>query len=230
MSTRATYRFEDGPKPYDYLRHGPITFYVHHDGYPAGAALYFYQMLTHERERGNGGLAEQFIRANEGAEFTRSHSAHGDTEYRYDIIGTDAGATVKCSAFVWQGDKPREADRWEIRAVDTLGAFIDKHAPEFSKWFTEGDKPYSRFRIVKLGSYHGQAWLNVHTAARRLNHPLDHLRIWKAGNVMPVWAANWQGCLENMAAILAEFPELGTEETAEFLRDLGAKCPEAATA
>lgn len=79
MSTRATYLFEA-----DLSNCRPaVCFYIHHDGYPEGAAEYFLAALLHTNER--GGLAERFIRANENAEFTGSHQAHGDTEFRYTV-------------------------------------------------------------------------------------------------------------------------------------------------
>tara|TARA_R110000851_G_C13068212_1_gene564620 strand:- start:934 stop:1272 length:339 start_codon:yes stop_codon:yes gene_type:complete len=61
-----------------------ICVYIHHDGYPIGAAEYFRKALfiakTDRRP-----ILEAFIAANTGAEITRSHQAHGDTEYRYTI-------------------------------------------------------------------------------------------------------------------------------------------------
>jgi hypothetical protein len=77
MSTRATYRFEAGETT------PAITYYIHHDGYLEGAAGYFLAALLFENRR--GGLPAQFLRANDGAEFTGSHATHGDTEYRYTV-------------------------------------------------------------------------------------------------------------------------------------------------
>ena len=73
MSTRATYHFESEN----------VTFYIHSDGYQEGAAVYFWNMLHCENQR--GGFAAAFIRANERAEFTPGHNAHGDTEYQYTL-------------------------------------------------------------------------------------------------------------------------------------------------
>jgi len=87
MSTRATYEIEGR------------TFYIHHDGYPEGAASYLYNMvkaLTDVDTTGKnfdifnhrmcrGGLEFAFIRGNGNAEPTESHDAHGDTEYRYTV-------------------------------------------------------------------------------------------------------------------------------------------------
>ncbi|SVE41821.1 uncharacterized protein METZ01_LOCUS494675, partial [marine metagenome] len=49
--------------------------YVHHDGYPEGAAIYLEDAHT----------VEKFIRKNDRAEVTASHEVHSDTEFRYDI-------------------------------------------------------------------------------------------------------------------------------------------------
>lgn len=42
MSTRATYEFKPSPNGYG----PPVAFYIHYDGYPEGAAAYFYEALT----------------------------------------------------------------------------------------------------------------------------------------------------------------------------------------
>lgn len=82
MSTRATYKIDF------------TTFYIHHDGYPEGAAEYFEAALkfrdTCDIDRApNASFADDFMRANDRAELTESHDAHGDTEYRYTV--TTAG-------------------------------------------------------------------------------------------------------------------------------------------
>jgi len=74
MSTRATYKFE--------TEGDSVTFYIHHDGYEAGAAMYFNNM---NNVPGYASRATKFLRANDGADFTAGHDAHGDTEYQYDI-------------------------------------------------------------------------------------------------------------------------------------------------
>lgn len=67
MSTRANYRIDD------------VLFYIHHDGYPEGAADYFNDAII----KNNGRLtAGAFMRANERCEF--SDGLHGDIEYFYN--------------------------------------------------------------------------------------------------------------------------------------------------
>ena len=91
MSTRATYRFipENSPS---------TTIYIHHDGYPEGAAIYLEDAYT----------AEAVLAKNERAEVTESHEVHGDTEYRYDIseeiwVGGGAIAGYGVKAFKRDG-------------------------------------------------------------------------------------------------------------------------------
>ena len=106
MSTRATYGFSSSEKP-------DITLYIHHDGYPEGAAIYVRNALQESGYQARRKLlgeastfehpsfqrpippsqrpndyftAEGFIRANDRAEIARSHERHGDTEYRYDFV------------------------------------------------------------------------------------------------------------------------------------------------
>ena len=76
MSTRATYLFQNATP----MGTPSLCLYVHHDGYPVGAASKFAATLETD-----GRLPEAFIRANTGAEITGGHASHSDTEYRYTI-------------------------------------------------------------------------------------------------------------------------------------------------
>ena len=85
MSTRATYQFV---RP----RHGGrFTIYIHHDGYPLGAAEYLARAVLGCNASGpwsawlGGSLVEEFIRQNDRAELTAEHDQHGDTDYRYTL-------------------------------------------------------------------------------------------------------------------------------------------------
>lgn len=80
MSTRATYQLPGG---YGDAQVN-VTFYIHHDGYEHGAMSYF-QSALERLPTSKGGMAEAFLRANDGAELTKNHKAHGDTEYRYTL-------------------------------------------------------------------------------------------------------------------------------------------------
>lgn len=116
MSTRATYQFKR-----QYGR--DVTVYIHHDGYPAGAAgLYLVPAI----ELAAGYLTpEWFIRANERAEITDSHQAHGDTEYRYTI--DLAAGTVK----VEHRNLLLEPVMFRPEWTGTLADFVNKHGQEF---------------------------------------------------------------------------------------------------
>ena len=73
MSTRATYQIDNE------------TFYIHHDGYPQGAAEYFAAALELKHKLPNLSFKEAFQYANERAEPTPRHDSHGDTEYQYTV-------------------------------------------------------------------------------------------------------------------------------------------------
>lgn len=76
MSTRATYQIDF------------TTFYIHHDGYPEGAADYFANALMHYNSKDrapNATLMDDFHHANPRAEITPSHDHHEDTDYRYTV-------------------------------------------------------------------------------------------------------------------------------------------------
>jgi hypothetical protein len=84
MSTRATYQFISEWS-------GTHTVYIHHDGYPEGAAEYF------TKENGAPIVkVETFLRSNEKAELTKSHEIHGDSEFRYTVkSGQPSGAKAR---------------------------------------------------------------------------------------------------------------------------------------
>ena len=74
MATRATYEIENH------------LFYIHHDGYPQGAAKYLLEALCEfNMGRGTPPFEEAFARSNKKAEPIWSHDAHSDTEYRYIV-------------------------------------------------------------------------------------------------------------------------------------------------
>ena len=82
MSTRATYLFSNTS-----MAGEDVCIYIHHDGYPSGAAQYL-SNAKHLSSTDRRPLLESFIAANKGAEITRCHSTHGDTDYRYSITST----------------------------------------------------------------------------------------------------------------------------------------------
>lgn len=121
MSTRATYRFI----PADPKFKPAITVYIHHDGYPSGAAGYLQGASS----------AEDFIRKNARAEITLSHEVHGDTEYRYDISrhgSTGTGSTI--NAYKREG-----YTRGYLRNDAAWVQFFDRSLDEFIEQNLNGE-------------------------------------------------------------------------------------------
>jgi hypothetical protein len=114
MSTRATYKFYGKP-PY-------LTLYIHHDGYPKGAAQYVQNWMGNDRENSSHLTVEKFIRANEKAEITQSHESHADTEYRYDFIQDGKVWKVLVEERKWIED-----DDFEGIWAGTLDEFVTEH-------------------------------------------------------------------------------------------------------
>jgi hypothetical protein len=112
MSTRATYQFLSD--------RGKATLYIHQDGYPEGAAQYLQAAIDCENQQ--GGWVERMIRANDGAEITTSHEAHGDTEHRY-TIGCCSGSPAAISWQKREGGEGTHAD-WVRMFGGTVEAFI----------------------------------------------------------------------------------------------------------
>jgi len=114
MSTRATYLL-----PAAYHSDQMVCFYIHHDGYPEGAADYFYEM--HHCNNTRGGMAGRFFRANLNAEFTKDHEEHGDTEFRYTINHQD-------ELSVWK--KGMLGNQWNIIYQGSWHHFVNKYLEE----------------------------------------------------------------------------------------------------
>ena len=139
MATRATYQFKS--------QHSPVvTCYVHWDGYLEGAAAYFWDMISCGNER--GGLACRFIRGVSLAEITRSHDAHSDTEYRYDLDQSDM-SVVAYKSFRDDDD----GYSWGVVYSGSLVDFINRFHPEGFRVYsvpTGTSKSYKRMVVVTL--------------------------------------------------------------------------------
>ena len=196
MSTRATYRFEQrgGCHGVTGMNHPPVTFYIHSDGYPEGAAFYFWNM--HHAEQHDAAPAGKFYRANERAEFTGGHEAHGDTEYRYTLDGTALTA--------WK--RYEFTDRWDVFYAGEYHEFINRYGAGAGTWedFTplraiapvyrydgSRDRIYSRGQIV-AALEKARAGLQAY----RLNHPTFTGNI--AGCASTV--AEWERALDSYDA------------------------------
>jgi len=185
MSTRATYSFESSHV-------GKTVVYIHYDGYPEGAAGYLYQTLI---KPSKGNLATQFIRANEMAEITQSHDAHGDTDFQYHVSGIGPEAEIKAYQLI--------GDQKDPIYVGKLHEFIHR----YSKYLVN----YHPFKMVQ--SSFNRSLLNLVTAEKALEHPLSHLRLWKGRFEN---SANWVNGVNDAKSIIAVFPELKTVEMASF--------------
>jgi hypothetical protein len=132
MATRATYELHELDKE-------PVCLYLHWDGYPEGAAMYFRRWLEEEKHTVLG-----FLKANPKAEITDGHEAHGDTEYRYTVHlkgSMDNGCVVpetwvkaeekKYGRAQWEGLPEAPEDvvfyKWEQLFNGTLQEFVDKY-------------------------------------------------------------------------------------------------------
>ena len=125
MSTRATYSFHD--HDHDTL----TTLYIHYDGYEEGAAWYAYQVAKANGEQSKGGTAEMWLRALPTyAELTRSHEAHGDTEYQYHFTANGSQVTVKA---VGNGSEWRTIYKGETAAWINAKCDEAKDAPPEAK-------------------------------------------------------------------------------------------------
>lgn len=130
MSTRATYGFHSSEKP-------DITLYIHHDGYPEGAAIYASNALEEPGDnlRNDYFTAEGFIRANDRAEIARSHERHSDTEYRYDFVPSLVKpqhshlGIISLDAAVVMRSRINFTDEWD-EEVYTLREFLIKYGQE----------------------------------------------------------------------------------------------------
>jgi len=119
MSTRATYQIFDD------------TFYIHHDGYLEGAAMYFFNMVEASRHIRNGiwdwskpkgGAPFAFIRGNANCEATRGHDAHGDTEFAYTLFKEENRVMLTAAERA-----PWVEDTWRYVFVGTLCDFVNQY-------------------------------------------------------------------------------------------------------
>ncbi len=130
MSTRATYQFKSGTQTL-------ATIYIHHDGYPEGAAEYYFAPCF-ERFSVNS-----FFRANERAEITESHEIHGDTEYRYTVQDEGQDSTIVAEKRVGDWNDPSWVEFFSGKLVD----FINKYGE-------------TKFKSVRLG-YSGSRFMSL---------------------------------------------------------------------
>lgn len=154
MSTRATYSFE--------TENGPQYIYIHHDGYPQGAAVKFYDMLvfplqlqkspnilgwaTVDTVEAEGGYYFNFIRANGGARPTTDHESHGDAEYRYALNMTGHLVVMQ---------RITESDDWSLIFSGRVVDFVKGQLAENPKYAEDNIKNYQPLIEVDLPIWNG---------------------------------------------------------------------------
>jgi hypothetical protein len=133
MSTRATYRISES------IRGDNLTnyFYIHYDGYPEGAAIYFKQLLTYKsnaEEAHRKTFAGCFEIGLKYSEKTEDHEVHGDTDYRYNLYFHDKRRILRAYKRKLIGSTIEDiSEMWTQFYADDLDKFIDKYSkPEES--------------------------------------------------------------------------------------------------
>jgi hypothetical protein len=201
MSTRATYQFDGYESGHD------VTVYIHHDGYPTGAAVYFYDTLMNCKGQGN--MATRFIRTNSKAEITADHEYHGDTDYRYTVHGDGPDAEILVYQCCWDDDDKR------VQPVQIFSGRLWDFMHENSKHIEN----YEPFRRIKAQYADKMLLMNLTMAQQSLNNEfgtLHHLRAWDHNPNLSNSSANWQGAAKRLKTIMRVFPELVTDEIDYF--------------
>lgn len=194
MATRATYSITNNMGITAHL-------YIHWDGYETGAAAYFYAALTNAAaSAGNGGFAEQMLRAISGAELTSHPEQHGDTEFHYEIL-----SDMSLKAFAIRRDEDDKRKKVPVFVGD-IYSFINRYNDQI-----EDFKP---FKPVTAKYSTKSTWMNSITALNTLESrygDLCHLRTWSKSETNR-GSRNWNSCAEGLKNIVEAFPELITEE------------------
>lgn len=145
MSTRATYTI-DGQH-----------FYIHHDGYKAGAASYFSNMIDAmnphnpkgidyiDAYAGRGGAPFAFIRGNGMAEPISSPHDHDDTEFDYVITTTSDG-----SMHLEAKQRPWDGGAWKVIFSGSLTDFINENPEIHKRHYVYASSPYSKSRPMSV--------------------------------------------------------------------------------
>lgn len=197
MSTRATYSFKQQSE-FKYGR-SSVTVYVHYDGYPEGAAVYFYEALTGENKRGN--LATRFLRHVSVSELTHSHEGHGDTEYRY-YIETDKQGRHTLTAQKREGDW--NDPKWAVFFSGEVEEFVNQYG---SVEYIDNFQPFIKFRVDEYGA---ERWTTATEIAAARNADRKTLAGWaENGNTE---SYNFRNVSERVERLTVKLRDLGIEE------------------
>ena len=120
MSTRATYQFISERK-------GAHTAYIPHAGHPQGAARYLNGRTFSPIKEDPITSIATFMRANDEAEMTSSHEAHGNAAYRYTIKVDDIDGSQLTA---------QRRTRW-ARLDDTFETFWQGSVDDFIREYAD---------------------------------------------------------------------------------------------
>ncbi len=119
MATRAIYTFTGFPEA------PALHLYLHHDGYPTGAAWRFAAALRHDRRA--VAFLSAFLRTQPAAIALDGSEQAADADYRYAVElppGQEANPQVRC----WR--RIPAADSWTARCGPMdLAVFIERFLP-----------------------------------------------------------------------------------------------------
>ena len=100
--------------------------YLHHDGYPAGAAWRFATALRHYPEA--PAFLAAFLHSEPGAETLASPEQAADAEYRY-LVALSSGAAAELQVQCWR--RYPGTERWTCRCGPmALEMFIHRFLPD----------------------------------------------------------------------------------------------------
>ncbi len=221
---------------------GGQLFYIHHDGYPSGAANYFANMIEalnvpDRKGRGIGAIEERaggigfaFIRGNLKAEPTTGHSDHGDTEYRWKVEEIDKRLVVKANVRRSSDVRPLWSG-WS--AGEPLAAMIGHHYPGAIVAIESPDHYWKRELLATLENAIGIAQAHRSAEARYAEgnpnkaNATAHAEAWEAALAEQLpkriqWLekeAAEAGKPENLNGFIGHYyRELEAELVAELLR------------
>lgn len=189
MSTRATYQFR--------AEHGyQTTLYIHYDGYLSGAASYFAAACRHPNKRGT--LADRMLRANDVAEITMGHDAHGDTEFRYTVLRPVTSANgpdvLRAQSRTWNDASP-----WRTVFEGSIAEFLNAHAGEGDVW-----------RML------GRECVHVDELTERAQNAITSARNCLANG----WTGNASGCAGDVARLISAGAKIDSETFRAFLAEV----------
>lgn len=118
---------------YEFYSNGNLEarFYIHHDGYPEGAATYFHNALLKNGGRSRHSyFIDAFYKANANCEI--SPRLHGDIEYLYQFDVETEILTAKSINHEWDREQEQYIASEEIFYKGTVHKFVNENLTIFS--------------------------------------------------------------------------------------------------